>query len=313
MSAVSILMLALVLELVVGEPPARLHPVMWMGWCISTLEAAAPSSHRGLYGAFSVLLTAFLFGVLGLVVWRASTSDSPAISIAGMLIAAYLLKSTFAVRSLGDSAAKIHSLLAGGDMDMARTCLSGVVSRETSSLDEGHVASAAIESVSENYVDTVVSPVFYYVVLSPFGLSLAGALVFKTVSTFDSRWGYRGEKYGKMGWLCAKLDDALNFIPARLSVLFVMLSSMSVSRAKCALREALRGHKSTPSPNSGWSMAAYAGVLGVKLEKQGVYALCPDMRMPSYEDIPRCVRLMYLCSALLFALAILALLACELC
>jgi len=293
MLAVSILMLALVLELVVGEPPARLHPVMWMGWCISTLEAAAPSSHRGLYGAFSVLLTAFLFGVLGLVVWRASTSDSPAISIAGMLIAAYLLKSTFAVRSLGDSAAKIRAFLAGGDMNMARTCLSGVVSR--------------------NYVDTVVSPVFYYVVLSPFGLSLAGALVFKTVSTFDSRWGYRGEKYGKMGWLCAKLDDALNFIPARLSVLFVMLSSMSVSRAKCALREALRGHKSTPSPNSGWSMAAYAGVLGVKLEKQGVYALCPDMSMPSSEDIPRCVRLMYLCSALLFALAILALLACELC
>jgi len=312
MSAVSVLVLALLLELVMGEPPARFHPVMWMGRCISALEAAAPTTHRRLYGVFSVLLTTSLFTALGLVVQQLSASHVPALSVVGTLAAAYLLKCTFAVRSLADAGEKIRAPLAKGDVGRARCALSGVVSRDTSSLDEEHVASAAVESISENYVDTVVSPLFYYVVLSPLGLSLVGALVFKTVSTFDSRWGYRNERYGEMGWLGARLDDVLNFVPARLSVPLIMVSGMSVDRAKRALTAALSEHASTPSPNSGWSMGAYAGALGVRLEKPNVYVLCPDMRMPTSEDITGSIRLTYVASVALFAVSLVILLLFEL-
>lgn len=307
MSAVSVLLFALLLELTIGEPPARAHPVVWMGWCISRLEAMAPMAHRRLYGMVCVLIITSLFALLGLVIWKMSNLDGIVPSAVGILLAAYLLNSTFAVRSLGQAAEDIRVHLADGRLDAAKECLPALVSRDPSSLNEEQVASATVESVSENFVDGILSPLFYYVLLSPVGLGLAAALAFKVVSTFDSSWGYKNERFGELGWFCARTDDVLNFIPARLSVPLIMLSTLSFNRALLALRAAMREHTKTPSPNSGWPMAAYAGALGIRLEKPGAYVLCPLLRAPTPTDILRSVRLTYSSSASLFVGALVVL------
>ena len=310
MSAVSVLLLALLLELTIGEPPARAHPVVWMGWCISRLEGMAPMTHRRLYGVVSVLIITSFFTLLGLVIWKMSNSENAVSSAVGTLIAAYLLNSPFAVRSLGQAAEDIRAHLADGRLDVAKKHLPALVSRDPSSLSGEQVASAAVESVSENFVYAIVSPLFYYVLLSPVGLGLAAALSFKVVSTFDSSWGYKNERFGELGWFCARMDDVLNYIPARLSVPLIMLSTLSFKRAISALRAAQREHTKTPSPNSGWPMAAYAGALGIRLEKPGAYVLCPLLRAPSPNDILRSVRLTYSSSASLFVGALVVLVLC---
>jgi len=307
MSAVSVLLFALLLELTIGEPPARAHPVVWMGWCISRLEATAPTTHRKMYGVACVLVLASLFGLLGLVIWEMSNSGGIVPSMLGILIGGYLLHSTFAVRSLVQAAEDIRVHLMEGRLDAARECLPALVSRDASNLSEKLVASATVESVSENFVDGVFSPLFYYVALSPLGLGLAAALVFKVVSTFDSMWGYKSERFRELGWFCARMDDVLNFIPARLSVPIIMFSTLNFKRGLSALGAALREHGKTPSPNSGWPMAAYAGALGIRLEKPGAYVLCPLLRLPTPKDILRSARLTYSSSVSLFVVALVAL------
>jgi adenosylcobinamide-phosphate synthase len=166
--------------------------------------------------------------------------------------------------------------------------LPALVGRETKDLTISQAASAVIESLSENYVDGILSPIFYFVVFEPFGLGLEAALAFKAVSTMDSMLGYKTKGLKDLGFVPARLDDIANFIPARLSVLF--LAAANPKKAKNAIMAAFRYHRATPSPNSGWPMSAAAGALDIRLEKPGFYVLLDEGNEPETQDVPTAVR-----------------------
>lgn len=301
--ALVIFLLAAAMDILLGEPPARIHPVVWIGRLISFLRARAlaremPTRLQGFVLALTVIIATTLAGYL--LVLAASV-----VPILGILVAAYLLKSTFAMRCLLQVSLDIGKMI-DRDISSAKKMLPALVGRETKDLTRSQATSAVIESLSENYVDSILSPIFYYVLFSPFGLGLEAALAFKAMSTMDSMLGYKTKGLKELGFAAAHLDDLANFIPARLSIFFMALARPS--KAGDTLRAALKYHARTPSPNSGWPMSACAGALGIRLEKPGYYVLLDEGREPDTSDVPRAVWFMAATTALTLAVSVIILL-----
>lgn len=281
----AILLLAVGIDLIFGEPPARVHPVVLMGRLIGGLRSrAGPTRGWGVAIALVLILSSAVIGHLLI-----GAADHIRLFGLGVLISAYLLKSTIAIRSLLETSREIGRLVEE-DLEEAKKLLPALVSRNPEKLTRTQATSAVIESLSENYVDAIVSPLFYYLLFSPLGLGVEAALAFKATNTLDSMLGYRTEELKDLGWASARLDDIANWAPARLSLLIIALANPS--RAGEAVRVALRDHGATPSPNSGWPMAAAAGALGIRLEKPGVYVVGEGGREPSTEDIKPALRLL---------------------
>ena len=289
---VCVLILAVVLDLIFGEPPAAIHSVVWIGKLIAFLKEKAPKNHRKIYGIF-MALTVILFSVIIAVV-VVCAAHLPFVPLwAGILIQAIFLKMTFAVKCMVQPAKKIKKILEN-DIETARKELITYVSRDTSKLSRPQIISAVIESISENYVDALLSPILFYVIFGPFGLP--AAYLFKAASTLDSMVGYKNEKYINLGWFSAKTDDVLNWIPARLSPVFIaagaVLSNAALSKPDKlkpaeGIRLSFKENKTTPSPNSGWPMAAAAGTLQVRFEKPATYVIGDNYRNPESGDIKR--------------------------
>lgn len=282
----AVLLLAIAIDLVLGEPPARVHPVVIMGKLIGALKRRArPTRACGVAIALLVILTAAVAGHL--LIAAADHIDLFGVGLS-VLVSAFLLKSTIAIKCLLETSKEIGDLVEN-DLDEAKKLLSALVSRNPDGLTRTQATSAVIESLSENYVDTVVSPLFYYILFSPVGLGVEAALAFKATNTLDSMLGYRTEELRKLGWTSAKLDDLANWAPARLSLLII--AAARLTRAKETIETALRDHAATPSPNSGWPMAAAAGALGIRLEKPGVYVVGEGGADPSTKDLVPALRL----------------------
>ena len=188
---------------------------------------------------------------------------------AAALAAGILLKTTISVRGMERHALAVAAHLEAGRLAQARESLSMIVKRDTSSLDGAHVASAAVESVSENTVDGVTGPLFYFGLLGLFG-----AFAHRTVSTLDSMAGYRTWMFRDLGRFAAGCDTALNYAPARLTAL-VMVLAAALLRAdwRGACRAVARDRSAPASPNAGYPMAAMAGALAASLEKEGHYTV----------------------------------------
>jgi len=291
MEGLFILLLALVIDILFGEPPRVIHPVVWMGKVISFWQRLAPTSRpspdkgrdgRGspfspspssgegrvrqlVYGAVMVLLTICAFASLAyfLLFYMGKIS-----LVAYIITAALLLKSVFSFRELRQIALEIKVLLASDNLKEARTKLPGLVSRETRALGKPALVSATVESVAENTCDSFVAPLFYFLLLG-----VPGAVAYRVVNTVDAMIGYHG-KYEYLGKFAAKLDDVLNFIPARISGLLLVVAAYLSRRAgKRAWQVMVRDHGKTESPNAGWPMSAAAGALEVQLEKVNCYSL----------------------------------------
>ncbi len=282
-----VLLLAIALDLLLGEPPTFAHPVVWMGNIVALLERLAPPRCawlQFLYGILIVLIGTALFGGLAyyIVAYLAESN-----LLGYILIGVFLLKGCFSVRALHTAATRIRLLLEEGEIEEARFHLRDLVSRDTASLDQPLIAAAAVESVAENITDSLVAPLFYF-----FLLGVPGALVYRMVNTFDSMIGYRG-KYEYLGKFAARLDDLLNFIPARLTALIIVLAAaITGNDAKGAWRIMARDHRKTASPNAGWAMGARPGALGVQLEKLGHYRLGDPQRPVASQTIADALRLM---------------------
>ncbi len=297
-----VLLLALAFDILIGEPPAAVHPVVWIGKFIQVFRDHAPSSHRKSYGVLMGLATIAFASLIGLAVLLVATFE-PIPEAVRLLFAAYFLKSTFAVQSLLSPAKEISYDLINDRLQQARDKLPIFVSRDPSSLSKEQASSAVIESVSENYVDGILTPLFYYMLLGPFGL--IGAYAYKAVNTLDSMIGYRDETYLELGFFSAKLDDILNWIPARLSILFIagasaVISVFSSGKADVAssLKLASTQAHNTPSPNSGYPMAATAGAIRVRLEKPNNYVLGDEYSVPQPDDIQRTSQIIFIASIL---------------
>jgi adenosylcobinamide-phosphate synthase len=306
MEGLWVLVLAIAWDLVVGEPPAAVHPVVWMGKAIGFLERGAPRGGQAqplLYGiAMSVLLTALFAGAAyGLLAYLKGVS-----SVAYVLVGGYLLKSSFSLRGLHRTGTRVRRALAdaGGDLTLPRREVQALVSRKTGNLDEPHLASAAVESLAENVTDSLVAPTLFFLVLG-----VPGALAYRAVNTLDAMLGYRGP-YEYLGKFAARLDDVLNYIPARLAgVWLVMASATARLQAREAWRVMLQDASRTQSPNAGWPMAAAAGALGVQLEKLGYYRLGRANRLLSAEVIDDMLSLLAWTAALWWGACLAALLA----
>jgi adenosylcobinamide-phosphate synthase len=262
-----ILISAFLLDLIWGEPPAVLHPVVYMGRLIGFFEKyffKGSTFFQFLLGACLSLLVIATFTIPAYFLLQLLKERIYPIYF---LISVFLLKTTFAIRALKISAATVKDSLSKGDYYKARGQLKSLVSRETGDLDEKLIISAAVESVGENITDSVVSPWLFFVF---FGVP--GAMAFRAINTLDAMIGYHG-KYEYFGKCAARLDDIINFIPARIVGFLICLAGFLIGKGFSSLTTMLREARKTESPNAGFSMGAIAGALGVELEKPGHYRI----------------------------------------
>ena len=286
------LTLALATDLVFGEPPTRFHPVVWMGRYLTWMKTRNRSE-----GAFVRGLVLLLLGLIFIVCisWALVLLLSTLPLWLETLILALLLKPLFSLRALLQAGESVKKALLSDDLDEARRLLSWhLVSRDTAPLSEAEVAGAAAESLAENLTDSLVAPIFYFVL---FGLP--GAVLYRFVNTADAMLGYRTEELEYFGKSAARLDDILNFIPARIAA--VLLSSALYFQGHSGykgLQVALTSHYLLSSPNAGWTMATVAGGLNLRLDKRDVYCLNPSGRAAQASDITRVQRLVVVVTAL---------------
>jgi adenosylcobinamide-phosphate synthase len=257
-----VLAAATLVDVAIGEPPNAVHPVVWMGRTTSWLVARAPRD-----GAIAQLAAGAGIAIVVPAVFAAGAAVAVAYAPA-FVVGTWLLKSSAAGRALGRAGLDVARPLDRGDLAGARTALRSLCSRDPSHLDAPQLAAAAVESVAENASDSVVAPLFYYAL---FGLP--GAVAYRAVNTLDAMIGYRG-RYEFLGKAAARLDDVLNFIPARITaVLLLVAGALSRARVREGWRILRRDGAATASPNAGRPMATIAGLLGVRLDKVGHYRL----------------------------------------
>lgn len=275
---------ALALDLALGDPPNRWHPVAWMGRAIAFARRAAPSQGRAapfVYGLAVAGLGAAIWGGIGWALARLCRWLPT-----GWLIEAAALKQTVALRGLSQAAQAVAHPLAVHDLPEARRQLSWhLVSRETSSLDAHQVAAAAIESVAENTSDGVIAPLFWYGVGG-----LPAALAYRWLNTLDAMWGYRDPAHEWLGKAGARADDLANWLPARLTALLLVLAAGK--QAGPAWRTWRRDGHLTASPNAGQPMSAMAGALGVALVKVDHYTLGAEFDKPTVAHVGQAMMLM---------------------
>ena len=290
------LLLALLLDVALGEPPNRLHPTVWIGNTVALAERVgpgetAPPAAQLAFGGVMALLIPAAWGALAWALTFGLLELHPA---AYLLVAAAVLKTTFSVRMLHTVAAGIARTILSGDIDEVRRRMAALVSRDTSELTAAQMAAGAIESVAENITDSVVGPLLAFAL---FGLP--GAVAYRAINTLDSMVGYHG-RYEYLGKASARLDDLVNLIPARLAAGLLWLCTVATPGmlGVRAWRIMLAHRGRTESPNAGWTMAAMAGGLGVTLEKIGHYRLGEPAPEPEVRHIPMATRALYVTAAL---------------
>jgi len=268
MDILLILLLALAIDLILGEPPRSVHPVVWMGKLVSFLERRGVGQSPLAQFVYGVGITLVLVGLFTAATYFILFYLKSLSLVVYVIVGAVLLKSAFSLKELRSVALKIKGFLLKEELGEAHRELRSLVSRDVQDLPEPLVVSATVESVAENICDSFVAPLFYFVL---FGVP--GAIAYRVVNTLDAMVGYHG-KYEYLGKFASKLDDVLNFIPARLTALLLISASFLSGRgARVSWQVALSEHSKTESPNAGWTMAAVAGALNVQLEKAGHYKL----------------------------------------
>jgi adenosylcobinamide-phosphate synthase len=299
--SLAVLCAALALDLLLGEPPNRAHPVAWMGRAMAALTPRPrrwPPRVELIAGALIALLPPAGFAFVAALAITALAHAPPLVEL---VASALLLKSTFALRALAGAALRVRGDLLRGDLERARTDLSSLCSRDAAQLDAPQVIAATVESVAENASDSFVAPLLYYA-----ALGLPGAVFYRAVNTLDAMIGYRG-RHEYLGKAAARLDDLLNLLPARLTAALLLVAGR-LSRADAArgLHILRRDRGNTRSPNAGWPMAAMAGLLGVQLDKPGHYRLGDPARNIDTGSIGDALQIVVLCAALAGALSALA-------
>ena len=296
------------LDLALGDPVWPYHPVRLMGRLIERLEPIITRSLPGTKpferlggGILAVLVILFSTGIPAGILLLAYRLFFPL----GLLLETFFCYQLLAARSLQVESDRVYQALETGGVEEGRRAVARIVGRDTQSLTEEGVVKAAVETVAENTSDGVVAPLFY---LMLFGA--AGGFFYKSVNTMDSMIGYRNDRYQYFGTAAARLDDVVNYVPARLSALFMLVAAFLTGkggrRAWKVYRRDRRRHK---SPNAGQTEAVMAGALGVELAGDAWYfgklhrkpTLGDPVRPIEPEDIRRAGKLMYLTAALALA------------
>ena len=307
LSAAWIIAAALALDLLMGDPARLPHPVRLMGAAAARLEKPfrtllSNEFRAGLAFAAVLVSVTYVITLAGVVL---AHLGHPA---AGTILEILLVYACICPRCLHDEAGKVYQAIAAGRLDQARALIAMLVSRDTTDMDESAISRAAIETVAENFVDGVLTPLFFAAILGA-----PGAMAFKMISTLDSMVGYRTEKYEQFGKPAARLDDAANWIPARLCVPVISLAAALVCKTgRRAFKTAVSEGGNHKSPNAGRPEAAFAGALGVRLIGPGIYHgrlvekpwIGTAFSLPGPDHIPAACRLMMAATLIAAALMI---------
>ena len=287
-----------VLDLIFGDPQNVVHPVQVIGKIISAGEKVLlRKKYKFLAGAvLNIFTVSMTYTSMYLI------SKSVKISVFFMIIEIYLMYTIFSINSLAREGNRVYRIMKEGDIEKARKDLSYLVSRDTETMDEKMIIRSTMETISENTVDGIVAPMFYMFLG---GMPLA--MAYKAINTLDSMVGYKNEKYMDFGKFSAKVDDAVNFIPARITGILIVLASMILGYDyKNSLKIFIRDRKNHSSPNSAHSEASVAGALGVQFGGKVSY-FGKEINKPTIgdktkefelEDIRKNIRIMYVTSFL---------------
>ncbi len=302
---------AIVMDWIIGDPKWPTHPVIWIGRFIGMLEkrlrpegAAKSAKELRRLGVILTVTTVLLSFAVLYVVSEAAALIHPWL---GYAVSAWYISTTIAVKGLKDAAMLVYRPLLAGNLEDARTYTGYIVGRDTASMEEKDTVRATVETVAENTVDAFVSPLLFALLG---GAPLA--MLYRAANTLDSMVGYRNDRYLYFGWASARLDDVLNYIPARIAGILLSIAAMlSLGFTACgrSMKAIYRFASLHPSPNSGIPESAVAGALGIELGGRNVYfgaaseraRLGWPLRPLAARDIIHTVRLLYLVSMLMLA------------
>ena len=258
---------AMALDALAGDPRGLPHPIRGMGLCIEKFEPLFRRLTRNEYLSGALFALSLIIGCWALVMSsiHAAYKLHP---LAGCFLEVVLIFYSLSARSLCDAAMEIFHLLQNGRTAAARDKLSLIVGRDVDRYETADIARASVETVAENFVDGVLSPLLFAVIG---GAPLA--MAYKMINTLDSMVGYKNRRYWRFGWAAARIDDLANFIPARLSILIIFLASrvLDAGRGRSALTTAINEGANHSSPNAGYPEAAFAGALHIKLNGPNMY------------------------------------------
>ncbi|RDC50053.1 cobalamin biosynthesis protein [Acinetobacter sp. RIT592] len=296
-----VMVIAYLLDLIIGDPYSFPHPVRFIGNLIRFTEGKIrkilKSKNQLKIGGFLlwIITVGFTALVTGLILNLLCINN-----IFYVIIASIILYTTLSTKCLADEAKKIYEVLKTGDIEKSRKQLSYIVGRDTTSLSENEIIRATVETVAENTVDGIISPMMYGFIGGP-----VLAMAYKAINTLDSMVGYKNEKYGDIGFASAKIDDIANFIPARITPFFMMIASFILGfNSKKSIKIAMRDRKNHKSPNCAYAEGAVAGALEVQLGGTNMYfgekvykpTIGDKDRELEAEDILRTNKIMYLTS-----------------
>ena len=304
LESIVVIGLAIFLDLVFGDPRNKYHPTAWIGKFVSNLVPLFKNEniHLEKFGGILIVLisatvVATLLLILNLKLDSIIVNEFVSIIVI-ILVSAILLKTTIAIRGMEKHALAVSNALENNDIDKARTNLAMITKRKTKNLDKNHILSGVLESISENTVDGVTGPLFYFAL---FGLP--GAFVYRVINTIDSMIGYKTEMFKNLGWFGANCDNILNYIPSRLTGLTMVLGAMLLGHDWRNCYEIFkRDGKKTDSPNAGYPMAALAGALGTTFEKIEHYSLGTGNQEITSKKVTDAITLMKVTSLLFFGI-----------
>ncbi len=310
-----IVIFAVLLDLILGDPRRLPHPVVGIGRMITALEKVLRQLVRNerLGGVLLLITVVGSTAAITLLLVKGASALHP---YAGFAVSAWLSYTCLAARSLHAESKLVADRLISGDLEGAREYLSRIVGRDTGNLEEPEIWRALVETVAENTSDGVIAPLFYLMIGGP-----VLGMAYKAVNTLDSMVGYKNERYLRFGWASARFDDLANWIPARLTGLLMVLAAPLVGLSmQSAFRVMCRDSRNHSSPNSGIPEAATAGALGVKLGGTNSYfgvivekpPIGDPLRELSHDSYRGAVRLMYGSAALLLACWVLFVIWCSL-
>ncbi|MFO7986155.1 MAG: adenosylcobinamide-phosphate synthase CbiB [Desulfatiglandaceae bacterium] len=298
-----ILVPAFFLDLILGDPHYKLHPIRLMGGCIAFFTTGL--KRLGLYTkAGGILLVGMVAGTFLIPYWTLAAVFHHIHGLLGLGFDVFMVYSCLALKDLFSHTDRVIQALERNHLSRARKGIALVVGRDVRTLDETGVSRAAIETLAENFVDGFLSPIFWYVSggllgyvlgVSPVATAVSLMLVFKVISTLDSMVGYKNVEYVRFGWAGARGDDVMNFLPARVSLVILFIGAwICRCHAPAGLRTALRDRLKHESPNAGHPESFMAGALNVRL---GGPTLYPEGLKPkpwlgkAYPDpLPRHIR-----------------------
>ena len=290
------LLISLLIDLIYGELPTKIHPVVIIGKIISFFKNIFIKYKNKLSGLFTTLLTVICCSFILLIIMLFSSINDYLF----IIIYSIILSSTFSVKMLLSTAKNIENDLKE-DINKARQSVSYLVSRDTDELTESFIVSATIESMTENITDSYIAPIFYFTLVSVlfiifninyYVILLLIPFIYRISNTLDAMLGYTTDELINIGFFPAKMDDILNYIPSRISGIFVVFSAYLLRYdGKNAFMIMKRDARKCPSPNSGYTMASTAGALNIQLVKKDTYILGDNTHKIDVSDISKAIRL----------------------